>query len=75
MIMQERRYAEELVREFFYALPNNGYLYEGLNSVESRWQEARKCALIALTHIREAASTQAPKYDYDKVEQEINKLT
>jgi hypothetical protein len=73
--MQERRYAEELVREFFYALPNNGYLYEGLNSVESRWQEARKCALIALTHIREAASTQAPKYDYDKVEQEINKLT
>jgi hypothetical protein len=75
MIIKERRYAEELVREFFYALPNNGYLHEGLNSVESRWQEARKCALIALTHIRQAAIAQHHKYDYDKVEQEINKLT
>lgn len=38
--------AKELVDKFYYALPNNG-LQVGVNNVNSRWEEAKKCALIA----------------------------
>jgi len=71
--MDEQRYADKLVREFFYALPHNGLLNHGINCIDDRWSEANKCALIALQHIRKAAADN-PKYDYDKVEEEINKL-
>jgi hypothetical protein len=54
-------------------LPHNGLLNHGINCIDDRWSEANKCALIALQHIRKSAADN-PKYDYDKVEEEINKL-
>ena len=43
--------AKELVNKFYYSLPNNGSIKEGVNSCESRWKEAVTCTLIAVDEI------------------------
>ena len=53
--------AIDLKNRFYYALPNNGSLNQGINSCESRHAEAIKCALIAVDEILEAL-----KIDLDK---------
>lgn len=42
--------AKSLVDKFYYSLPNNGS-FTGINSVVSRYQEAKQCALIAVDEI------------------------
>jgi hypothetical protein len=41
-----RKAALETIHEYYYMLPNNGYLNSGINSCESRFKEAIECAII-----------------------------
>jgi len=41
-----RKAALETINEYYYMLPNNGYLTNGINSCESRFKEAIECAII-----------------------------
>ena len=43
--------ARQLINNFYYQLPNNGYLNEGLLSCEKRYKEAIDCALICVDRI------------------------
>ena len=40
--------ARQLINDFYYQLPNNGSLKEGLLSCERRYNEAIICALICI---------------------------
>ena len=50
-IESNRKAAFELINEYYYTLPNNGYLNSGINSCEARFKEAIKCALISVKRI------------------------
>ena len=39
--------ARDLTERMYWGLPNNGS-FTGINNVESRWEEARQCAEIAV---------------------------
>lgn len=75
--MKPTEKAKELVNKFYYSLPNNGS-YSGINSVESRYNEAKQCALIAVDEIlfvvRQYNDTQAEFTYWKEVKQEIEKL-
>jgi hypothetical protein len=45
--MTPKEKARELVHIFYISLPNNGG-FTGLNNINSRWDEGKKCALIAV---------------------------
>jgi len=50
--------AQAIIDQMYFALPNNGS-FTGINNVESRWQEARQCAEIAVQEmVDEIASMQ-----------------
>jgi hypothetical protein len=73
--------AKDLVHTFYYKLPNNGYLNEGINSASSRYNEAIMCALVTINHITVALNSITDHYVelgmrtfWQEVEQEINKL-
>ena len=51
MTPQEK--AKDLVNKFYYSLPNNGSIKEGINSCESRWKEGVMCAIIAVDEMFE----------------------
>lgn len=40
--------ARQLINDFYYQLPNNGFLKEGLLSCERRYNEAITCALVCI---------------------------
>jgi hypothetical protein len=42
--------ARDLTERMYWGLPNNGS-FTGINNVESRWTEARRCAKIAVNEI------------------------
>jgi hypothetical protein len=44
--------SEDMIMKFYYALPNNGSI-TGINNINDRWNEAKKCALIAVDEIIE----------------------
>jgi hypothetical protein len=48
---QHRKAALEIIHEYYYALPNNGYLNHGLLSCDKRYKEATQCALIGVKRI------------------------
>ena len=48
--MTPKEQARELVHIFYISLPNNGG-FTGLNNINSRWEEGKKCALIAVDEI------------------------
>jgi GTP cyclohydrolase I len=48
--MTHKQKAEDLINSFYYALPNNGST-EGINSTTRRYQEAIRCALIAVNNM------------------------
>jgi hypothetical protein len=52
MTPQEK--AKQLINKFYYSLPNNGYINEGINSCESRWKEAIVYALMVVDEIMES---------------------
>jgi hypothetical protein len=47
--------AQELVNEFYYALPNNGSINIGLMNCSQRWAEAIICALIEIKNLLRVA--------------------
>jgi len=66
--------AKELVNQYYFSLPNNGS-FEGINSIPRRWEEAVRCALIAVEQIIEATIDDWSHNDYWKeVKKEIEKL-
>jgi hypothetical protein len=69
--------AKQLVDRFYYMLPNNGS-YSGINNVESRYNEAKQCALIAVDEIlfvvRQYNDTQAEFTYWKELKDEIEKL-
>jgi hypothetical protein len=52
--MTPKDQAKSIVEEFYFALPNNGYLNIGINNCSQRWAEAIKCALICVNRIIES---------------------
>jgi len=48
---QHRKAALEIIHEYYYALPNNGYLNHGLLSCDKRYKEATQCALIGVKRL------------------------
>ena len=83
MIHKEK--AKDLVNTFYYTLPNNGSQI-GINSTTSRYEEAIRCALIAidnmLKELEQLFEEDQPTSDnvwylykhYQEVKQEIEKL-
>ena len=43
--------ALELINDYYFMLPNNGYLNSGINSCDSRYKEAICCALMCVKKI------------------------
>ena len=75
--MNSREKANDLVNRYYYMLPNNGSINEGINSCESRYNEAIQCALIAVNEIKEIKSVYHDDalYDYwEEVKQWIQKI-
>jgi hypothetical protein len=81
--MTAKEKAKELVNQFYFSLPNNGS-FEGINSIPKRWEEAVRCALIAVNEILENFGLKVDGKDhycgkytiefYQEVKQEIEKL-
>jgi hypothetical protein len=46
--MDTREKANDLINRYYYMLPNNGELNSGINSCESRYNEAIECAFVAV---------------------------
>lgn len=43
--------AHEIIHDYYFMLPNNGYMYGGCNSCDSRYKEAIECALIGIKRL------------------------
>jgi len=81
---QHRKAALEIIHEYYYVLPNNGYLNHGLLSCDKRYKEATQCALIGVKRIiliLEFMSTESNDPAimgrinfYDKVQDELYKI-
>ena len=72
MTSQEK--AKDLVSKFYYMLPNNGG-FTGINNVESRYKEAKQCALIAVDEIIEATVDDWSHNDWwQEVKEEVENL-
>jgi hypothetical protein len=52
--MNPKDQAKSIVHEFYFILPNNGYLNIGKNNCSQRWTEAINCALICVNRIIES---------------------
>ena len=48
--MTAREKAGWLIERFYFSLPNNGS-FTGINNINQRWEEGKKCALIAVDEI------------------------
>jgi len=82
--MTPKEKSVDLKNKFYYILPNNGSLKQGLNSCEARHKEAVKCALILVDEIIPlirayedalSASQTSDELEYwQEVKQEIEKL-
>ena len=46
-----KKAAHEIIHEYYFMLPNNGSLNEGINNCESRYKEAIDCALIGVKRL------------------------
>jgi hypothetical protein len=83
-IDQYRRVALEIIHEYYYALPNNGYLNHGLLSCDRRYKEGIQCALICVKRLiltLEFMSIESNEPGimgrinfYDKVQDELYKM-
>ena len=43
--------ALEIIHDYYFMLPNNGYMYGGCNSCDSRYKEGIECALLSVKRI------------------------
>lgn len=73
--MKPKEKAKDLVDRFYYMLPNNGSS-TGINNVESRYKEAKQCALIAVDEVLLACALETKgKFEYYfEVKKEIEQL-
>jgi len=81
---QHRKAALEIIHEYYYALPNNGYLNHGLLSCDRRYKEAIDCALIGVKRLILTLEFMSIESDaafimdrinlYDKVQTELYKI-
>jgi hypothetical protein len=46
--MTPKEYAYKLHMKYYFMLPNNGYIDQGLLSINMRWKEGIKCALASV---------------------------
>ena len=75
--------ALELIHDYYFMLPNNGSLNEGINSCDSRYREAIYCALVCVKKIILTLEFMAVESDaafimdrinyYDEVQSELFK--
>jgi len=65
--MTPKEQARELVHIFYISLPNNGG-FTGLNNINSRWKEGKKCALIAVDIILKKMMFYEEQFDAGKPE-------
>jgi hypothetical protein len=81
---QYRKAALEIIHEYYYALPNNGYINHGLLSCDRRYKEGIQCAIIGVKRIiliLEFMSTESNDPAimgrinfYDKIQDELYKI-
>jgi hypothetical protein len=81
---QYRKAALEIIHEYYYSLPNNGYLTHGLMSCDRRYKEGIQCAIIGVKRIiliLEFMSTESNDPAimgrinfYDKIQDELYKI-
>ena len=46
-----KKAAHEIIHDYYFMLPNNGSLNEGINNCESRYKEAVDCALLSVKQL------------------------
>ena len=78
--MTPKEKAKQLLQRFYFSLPNNGSLSDGINCCDDRWNEGKQCALITVSEI---LKLEPPELSYlepfskswwQEVELEIKKL-
>ena len=47
----QQKAAHEIIHDYYFMLPNNGYMYGGCNSCDSRYKEGIDCALLSVKRI------------------------
>jgi hypothetical protein len=47
----QQKAAHEIIHDYYFMLPNNGYMYGGCNSCDSRYKEGIECALLSVKRI------------------------
>ena len=76
--MTPKEKANELVDKYYNILPFDKYVItkdEDLSWEYNDWEEAKKCALIAVDEILYVVDCTSPQYEYwNEVKQEIEKL-
>ena len=75
--MTPKEKAINIIKMFFYNLPNNGLQSTGINSINQRWNEAIDCALVFVDEVNndvlKGSDLAATWGDYwQKVKKEIN---
>ena len=76
-----KKTARRITLRMYYNLPNNGS-YSGINNVESRWEEAKRCAVVAVEEILDETTSIQVLYKiedsyidfWNKVKKEIENL-
>jgi len=68
--------ARELLHKFYLSLPNNGG-FTGINNINARWDEGKKCAIMAINEIIDALDKSLIHSDIEwwkQVKQELEKI-
>jgi len=76
--MTTRQKAFILIHKFYFALPNNGSMNNGICNCHQRYGEALKCALISVEEIIKVIDpdTQFKNWmNYKEIKQEIENIT
>jgi hypothetical protein len=76
--------ALEIIHDYYFMLPNNGYMYGGCNSCDSRYKEGIECALLSVKRIILTLEFMSVESDaafimdrinfYDEVQAELYKI-
>ena len=74
--MTPKQEAILIINKLYYSLPNNGYTDHGINSCQSRYKEAIKCAYFTVVTLLDSVVNQSVTEEYithwNSVKMEIN---
>ena len=80
----QQKAAHEIIHDYYFMLPNNGYMYGGCNSCDSRYKEGIECALLSVKRIILTLEFMSVESDaafimdrinfYDEVQAELYKI-